>query len=155
MRFAHVPRNHRHETGGDERHRAAPAAARDKRQCHRRRAREGRELPARKIQLRRRDLIEMTPRAAHRAGQERQARHGQIQVERQRRPVEEMRIEVARLHHVDDAVHHLGFVRADGVGDAGADVPQAQGGRRDHDAHRRGADTGAGPCGRRRHATRV
>jgi hypothetical protein len=50
-----------------------------------------------------------------------------------------VRIEVARLHHADDATHDLGFVDADGMRQAGGNAPGAEDQRSAEDGEQRRA----------------
>ena len=142
VRLADVQRHHRHQAGGQRRAARAPAHPDPVDQQHGERAEEGGERARPQIEVRRRDLLERRPIAFVRAGNEAQTGDAGLQVDIEARVVEEMRVEIARLHHPDGAIHDLGFVDPDVERDAGPDPDEAQ--RR-----------GEGDDGRQRHDRRA
>jgi hypothetical protein len=56
-----------------------------------------------------------------------QHRYDRLDVDVQTRVIEEVRVEIARLHHTDGAIYDFGLVDADVEGDAAADPDKPQG----------------------------
>ena len=130
VRLADVERHDRHQAGGERRVPRAPAHADAVDEQDRERAKGGRDGASPEVEVRVSDLIERAPLAERRAGQEAQDGDAELHVEVEARVVEEMRVEVAGPHHLDDAGHDLGLVDADVERDARAERRRTGGGRR-------------------------
>ena len=91
------------------------------------------------VEVRGVDLVERAPLAERGAGQEAEDGDAELHVEVEAGVVEEMRVEVAGPHHLDDAGHDLGLVDADVEGDARAERREPEeGGDHEDDRQREG-----------------